>query len=101
MMPLLPELKVDCFSFDHAVDPGKAKRLAGKKMALMGNIDPIRYLMSGKPDMIKDECYRIIDSAGRDGGLILAPGCETPISSPDENVKAMGQAGLDYWKNNS
>jgi uroporphyrinogen decarboxylase len=96
--PMLPELKVDCFSFDHAVDPGKAKKLAGKKMAIMGNIDPVRYIMSGKPDEIKDECYRIIDSAGRDGGFILAPGCETPISSPDENVRAMGQAGSDYWK---
>ena len=99
-MPMMPELKVDCLSFDHAVDPGKAKKVCGKKMALMGNIDPIKYIMSGNPAEITDECRRIIDLAGRDGGLILAPGCETPISSPDENVRAMGQAGLDYWKRN-
>ncbi|AIZ56261.1 uroporphyrinogen-III decarboxylase [Candidatus Methanoplasma termitum] len=98
IMPMLPELKVDCFSFDHAVDPGKAKKLAGKKMALMGNIDPVKYIMSGNPAEIKDECRRIIDLAGRDGGFILSPGCETPISSPDVNVRAMGQAGQDYWK---
>jgi len=98
IMPMLPELKVDCFSFDHAVDPGKAKKIAGKKMAVMGNIDPVRHIMSGTPDSIKEECYRIIDNAGRDSGFILAPGCESPISSPDENVRAMGQAGSDYWK---
>jgi len=98
IMPMLPELKVDCFSFDHAVDPGKAKKIAGKKMAIMGNIDPVRHIMSGTPDGIKEECYRIMDNAGRDSGFILAPGCESPISSPDENVRAMGQAGMDYWK---
>ncbi|MCL2295747.1 MAG: uroporphyrinogen decarboxylase family protein, partial [Methanomassiliicoccaceae archaeon] len=91
----------DCFSFDHAVDVAKAKRMAGKKMAIMGNIDPVSLIMSGTPDDIATECYRIIDTAGRDGGLILAPGCETPQSSPDENVRAMGQSGIDYWKNRS
>jgi len=97
-MTMLPELKVDCFSFDHAVDIAKAKKKAGNKMALMGNVDPVSLIMSGTPDEIKRECYRLIDAAGRDGGFILAPGCETPLSSPDENVRAMGQAGIDYWK---
>jgi len=98
IIPMMPELKVDCFSFDHAVDAGKAKKIAGKKTALMGNIDPVRQILSGTPDSITEECFRIIDIAGRDGGLILAPGCETPLASPDENVRAMGQAGTDYWK---
>ena len=98
IIPMMPELKVDCFSFDHAVDVGKAKKIAGRKTALMGNIDPVRMILSSTPDQIADECYRIIDAAGRDGGFILAPGCETPQASPDENVRAMGQAGMDYWK---
>jgi len=98
IIPMMPELKVDCFSFDHAVDVGKAKKIAGRKTALMGNIDPVRMILSSTPDQITDECYRIIDAAGRDGGFILAPGCETPQASPDENVRAMGQAGTDYWK---
>jgi len=101
IMPTMQELKVDCFSFDHAVDAGKAKKVIGKKVALMGNVDPVRLILSGTPDDIKEECYRIIDLAGRDGGFILAPGCETPQASPDENVRAMGQAGTDYWKSRS
>jgi uroporphyrinogen decarboxylase len=98
IIPIMPELKVDCFSFDHAVDAGKAKKAAGRKTALMGNVDPVRLILSGTPKEITDECYRIIDAAGMDGGLILAPGCETPLASPDENVRAMGQSGIDYWK---
>ena len=98
-MQMLPELKVDCFSFDHAVDPEKAKKTAGRRMALMGNIDPVSMILSGTPEEITEECRRIIDVAGREGGFILAPGCETPQASPDENVAAMGLAGRDYWKN--
>lgn len=87
----------DCLSFDHAVDIDRAVKAAGKDLALMGNLDPVSLLMSGTPDMITKESYRLIDAAGQDGGFILAPGCETPISSPDENVIAMGRAGREYW----
>jgi len=96
-MLMLPELKVDCFSFDHAVDIEKAKKKAGGKMALMGNIDPVRMILSGTPEDITAECHRLIGIAGRDGGFILAPGCETPQASPDENVRAMGMSGISYW----
>lgn len=98
IMPMLSEIGVDCFSFDHAVDISKARSKAGKKLALMGNVDPVGLILSGTPEQITKECYRCIDTAGRDGGLILAPGCETPQASPDANVIAMGRAGVDYWK---
>ena len=97
-LPQLPGTGADCLSFDHAVDPGKAKEIAGKDIALMGNIDPVGYIMSSTPELITKECYRILDVAGQDSGFILAPGCETPISSPDENVIAMGKAGYEYWQ---
>ncbi len=87
----------DCLSFDHAVDPAKARAAAGKDIALMGNVDPVKLIMSGTPDQVRDRSYAIIDAAGQEGGLILAPGCETPISSPFENVLAMGRAGREYW----
>ncbi len=97
LIPCLRDTGTDCFSFDHAVDPAKARMKAGRRLALMGNIDPVRYIMSGTPDSIKDECRRIIDLCGREGGFVLAPGCETPISSPDANIIAMGEAGASYW----
>ena len=93
----IKETGADCLSFDHAVDIVKAKEQAGKDIALMGNLDPVSLLMSGTPEMITKESYRLIEAAGQDSGFILAPGCETPISSPDENVLAMGKAGREYW----
>lgn len=98
ILKVLPDTGCDCFSFDHAVDIAEAKRIAGKKITLMGNIDPVAMIMQGRPDKITKRCYEMIDAAGQDGGYIIAPGCETPISSPDENVIAMGMSGKTYWK---
>ena len=95
----LKRTHADCLSFDHAVDIHKAKELAGRDIALMGNLDPVELVMSGTPEQITKESFRLIEAAGQDGGFVLAPGCETPISSPDENVLAMGRAGRDYWAN--
>ena len=53
--------------------------------------------MSGTPEQVTAESYKLIDAIGQDSGFILAPGCETPISSPDENVMAMGRAAREYW----
>ena len=99
--PIIPEVAetgADCLSFDHAVPAKVAKEEAAGKLALMGNIDPIAYIMQGTPESVTEECYRIIGEAGTEGGFILAPGCETPISSPDVNVLAMGRAGREFWK---
>lgn len=93
LIPLIADTGADCMSFDHAVDPAAAREAAGDRIALMGNIDPVKYIMQSNPDTIKKVCAGIIDACGRDSGFVLAPGCETPISSPDANVRAMGEAG--------
>jgi len=93
----MPDTGADCLSFDHAVDPAKAKQTAGKRISIMGNVDPVQVMMMGNPESITKACYGVIDAAGQDGGFILAPGCETPISTKDENVLAMGEAARTYW----
>ncbi|MGE4577659.1 MAG: uroporphyrinogen decarboxylase family protein, partial [Candidatus Methanomethylophilaceae archaeon] len=97
-MSLLKEIGTDCFSFDHAVDPAAARKSAGK-MSIMGNIDPVSVMMMGTPEKVKRESYRVIDAAGTEGGLILAPGCEMPLKTPDENAVMMGESARTYWKN--
>lgn len=96
-MTHLGDTGADCLSFDHAVDPAAAREAAGRGLALMGNVDPVKLIMLGTPEEVTASSYRVIEAAGLEGGLILAPGCETPISSPFENVLAMGRAGREYW----
>ncbi len=93
----MPGTGADCLSFDHAVDPAKAKAVAGKRISIMGNVDPVQVMMMGNPESITQECYRVIEAAGSESGFILAPGCETPISTKDENILAMGNAARTYW----
>ncbi|MDR0524153.1 MAG: uroporphyrinogen decarboxylase family protein [Candidatus Methanoplasma sp.] len=100
ILPMIPDTGTDCFSFDHAVDIAAAKGLAGKRVALMGNIDPVKLIMDGSPEAVARECARMIGIAGTEGGYVIAPGCETPQSSPDANVEAMGRAGTEYWLGN-
>jgi uroporphyrinogen decarboxylase len=96
-MSVLKEIGTDCFSFDHAVDPAAARKSAGN-LAIMGNIDPVAVMMMGTPEKVKRESYRVIEAAGSDGGLILAPGCEMPLNTPDENAVMMGESARSYWQ---
>lgn len=93
----MPGTGADCLSFDHAVDPAKAKKTAGRRISIMGNVDPVQVMMMGTPESITRACYDVIDAAGQEGGFVLAPGCETPISTSDANVLAMGNAARTYW----
>ena len=92
----MPETGADCLSLDHAVDISKAKEIAGNRISIMGNLDPVQDMMMGTPETITKACYAVMDAVGDDGGFILAPGCETPISTDDENILAMGRAARTY-----
>ena len=98
IIDMMKETGADCLSFDYAVDPARAKEKAGKGISIMGNVDPVNVMMMGNPESITKACYDVIDAAGREGGFILAPGCETPIATSDENVLAMGEAARSYWQ---
>ena len=98
-MTLLPELGVDCFSVDSKVDIGVAKKLIGDKIAIHGNVRPIKTILNGTPAEVTRESMACIEKAGLDGGFILAPGCDAPRDSPDANLIAMGSAAVDFWKN--
>ena len=97
-MKLLPDIGVDCFSCDTAVDLAVAKANIGDRMALMGNVAPVNTLMQGTPEDVRRESYECIEKAGLDGGFILSSGCEIPRDTPDENTIAMGLAGSGFWK---
>jgi uroporphyrinogen decarboxylase len=97
-MTLLPELGVDCFSVDAKVDIGVAKKLIGDKIAIHGNVHPIRTMLNGTAADVTRESKTCIEKAGLNGGFILAPGCDAPRDSPDANLIAMGNAAVDFWK---
>lgn len=75
-------------------DMAKAKETLGKNACLLGNV-PSALLNLGTPQEVKDYVKKLIDVAGKDGGLIVQNGAFFDEAKP-ENVKAMIQAGKEY-----
>lgn len=72
----------------------RAKEVLGDCACLMGNI-PTSLLIAGKPDEVKAQCRKLIETAGKGGGYILAPGA-TADDSKVENIRAMYEAAKEY-----
>jgi uroporphyrinogen-III decarboxylase len=88
----LPKGKV-IWHFDQT-DMARAKEILGDNACIMGNI-PTSLLITGRPDDVKAYCRKLIETAGKGGGYILAPGA-TADESKVENLKAMLEAAREY-----
>jgi uroporphyrinogen decarboxylase len=67
------------------------KQKYGQIVTIIGYI-PTPLLIHGTPGQVMDECRRQIDVLAKDGGFILAPGCEYPPNIPLTNAFAMVKA---------
>jgi uroporphyrinogen-III decarboxylase len=70
----------------------RAKEILGKTVCIAGNV-PVSVLQVGTPDDVKKICKSLIDTAGKDGGYILAPASALDEVKP-ENLKVM----IDFTK---
>jgi MtaA/CmuA family methyltransferase len=82
--------------FDYQVPLGWAKKLVGKEITLMGNLDCNRLLHLGTPQEVEEACRKAILMAGPGGGYLLSGGCEIPRDMPYENMQAMQRACVRY-----
>jgi hypothetical protein len=81
----LPAGKV-ILNTDGMTDLPRARKLLPKH-ALMGDVPPT-LLTTGSPEQVKDYVNRLIDNVGPQG-LIVCPGCDTPVNAKFENLVAM------------
>jgi len=80
---------------DSPVDLREAKGLVGGRTCLMGNVDTA-VLLRGKPHDVELETRDCIKKAADGGGFILSSGCEVPLNTPMDNIKAMVKAAKKY-----
>ncbi len=99
ILDLLPETKADLISIDRVSLSHVVDKLASK-MRIIGNYDTSR-LAFGNPRMICQEVKKMIEQGMKaKKGYIIATGCEVPIKTPIENVKALVRAAKEdawYW----
>ncbi len=74
---------------DFEPDMALAKETVGKRIALFGNVCPYKSLINGTPEDVIAESEHLIKTVGRNGGFILAPGCDLDYNVPDANIMAM------------
>jgi hypothetical protein len=75
-------------------DMVRVKNTLGKNACLLGNVSS-SMLNLGTPQDVKDYVKNLIDTAGKDGGLIICNGAFFDEAKP-ENVKAMVDTAKEY-----
>ena len=92
-------MEPDSISFAHLPDdcktPKDLKERYGDQVTLVGYI-PTPLLVDGTPGQVIDACREQIDVLAKDGGFILAPGCEYPPNIPLTNAFSMMKAAEMY-----
>lgn len=92
-------MEPEVISFAHLPDDCRTalelKERYGDQVTLLGYI-PTPLLVDGTPWEVMDACREQIEALGRDGGYILAPGCEYPPNIPLTNAFALVKAAQKY-----
>ncbi len=73
-----------------------AKEKWRDKVNIVGYVQPIKYLYLGNPDLVRNECRRVLEEMAPGGGFILAPGWEFPANASVLNARAMKEAVESY-----
>ncbi|MBR3304494.1 MAG: uroporphyrinogen decarboxylase family protein [Christensenellaceae bacterium] len=80
---------------DWKLDMGEARKIVPENTALMGNVDPSRILVQGRPEDVSDNVRRIIgQTLGK--GIIISSGCAIGANTPPENFSALISAAREY-----
>ncbi len=74
------------------MDPAKLKRQYGDKLCFWGTIDEQHILPFGTPEEVRQHVLDNLETAGHDGGLIIAPTHHVQLDTPLENFWAMVHA---------
>jgi uroporphyrinogen-III decarboxylase len=72
----------------------KAREVLGDTVCFRGNV-PVSILCTGTPEEVKAYIKRLIDTFGRNGGLIVDSGAILDEAKP-ENVKAVVDFTKEY-----
>lgn len=81
----------EIIDIDHAVDFEIACEILDGYAIPNGNIDPVNDVFTSNPEKINEAISKRV-SAAKNHPFLIGPGCELPINTPFENIKAMGKA---------
>lgn len=80
-------LGCEVIDVDSMVSLRKVREAVGPRPVLAGNIDPVKALRNGTPQVVAEAIAQCYANAGR--RYIVAAGCEVPRDTPAANVRAL------------
>ncbi|NLC55931.1 MAG: uroporphyrinogen decarboxylase [Armatimonadetes bacterium] len=87
LLPGIATLGVEMIDVDYPSDLAKVRPALGPEVTILGNLEPVRYLLNGTPAQIHTELTRCHALAGE--RFIVGAGCEVPPHTPPENLHAL------------
>ena len=81
-----------------SMDPAKIKKEFGKHLTLWGTVDIQEVLPFGTPTDVANEVKLRVRTAGKGGGLIIAPAHNIQAQVPLENILAFYNAVKEYGR---
>ena len=89
LLPSIARIGCDIVDADSMVSLGKARAALGPRVALLGNMDPVRVLCRGSAE----DTSRAVSASAREAGFpyIVGAGCEVPRGTPRRNIEALRQ----------
>jgi uroporphyrinogen decarboxylase len=94
MLEQIADAGVQLFNFSFQNDLKETKERIGKKVCLMGNIEPIGIFRSGTSIEIEEICKKQIEIAAPGGGYVLSTGAA--VYGPDSSIDAVVSAAKKY-----
>ncbi|HOB19632.1 MAG TPA: uroporphyrinogen decarboxylase family protein, partial [Candidatus Atribacteria bacterium] len=92
-------MKPEAISFLHLPDDCRSgeelKAKYGNVTTLIGHVDPT-WIIRASEEEVRQECRRQIDLYKKDGGFILATGCEYPANADFRNARVMVEEARTY-----
>ena len=84
---LMAQSGADFFDLDSMVDMARAREAMGPDQVIAGNIDPVKVMQNGTPELIAERLAECRAAAGKN--YIITAGCEVPRATPAENMHAL------------
>ena len=88
VMHLVAQTGADMVDCDFMVDMERAADILRPGTSICGNFNPVEIMLQGTAEMVKEETRRCM-YLGRRNNNFVAPGCEVPKDTPQENMLAL------------
>ncbi len=94
IMDRIPEFGADIFHF--GTDIKETKERIGKKICLMGNLDPLEVMLNGTLETVKETAQTCLEIGAKDGGFLLSTAGGMAPGTPIENIYAVIKVANTY-----